>query len=204
MKILHRLPTLWEVLQTHQDQSSGKPVYGVTKEFVASRSIPTKKSLPPGIRTLISAHRLSKLYSQVPHPRVFVAGTQPSPSPSITELGDEILNKLGLDITELLLIVAIKACLAYLGRSERGWSSTATENSVHMLAPSLSSAAEYGDDVFAWAVFMIGATTDKGSHAQRWAQRILEGMASSEGRGRELGERLVPIPVRVLSSSYPD
>ena len=90
MKILHRLPTLWEVLHTHQDQSSGKPVYGVTKEFVASRSIPTKKSLPPGIRTLISAHRLSKLYSQVPHPRVFVAGTQPSPSPSITELGDEI------------------------------------------------------------------------------------------------------------------
>jgi hypothetical protein len=90
-------------------------------------------------------------------------------------------------MTERLLVVAIQAYLAYLGRSERGWSNTATENSVRMHAPSLSSAADYDDDVFAWAVLMIGATPDKGSHAQRWAQRMLEGMAISERRGRGTG-----------------
>jgi hypothetical protein len=52
-----------------------------------------------------------------------------------------------------------------------------------MHVPSLSSTADYDDDdVFAWAVLMISATTDKGSHAQRWAQRMLEGMAISERR----------------------
>lgn len=65
-----------------------------------------------------------------------------------------------------------------------------------MLPPSLSSAkADYDVDVdvFEWSVLMIGAATDKGSDAQRWAWRMLREMSLSEGRGRELGRLFVPV-----------
>lgn len=199
----------WEVLRGQQDEISRKSVHetSTTTEIQASPTTPTNNSLPLGIQKLIFSHKLRDPTIQYLNLVFSWLSRNPHPPPSITELAHEILHRPGLNTTECLLIAGLQAYSNYVGQEYRERSSTPTEDIVTILIPSLSSVntknSDVDTDVFAWSVLMIGATTDKGSDAQRWARRVLQGMPMSEGRGRELGTLFVPLPVTPLELLLP-